>query len=65
VQYPVELLKTKISRTPVPIPASLAAELSAHVVEYGRHEYLLTGREGAPAVTVGGGAGNADSPQEG
>jgi integrase len=46
VQYPAEPLKTKISRTPVPIPASLAAELSAHVAEYGRCEYLLTGRDG-------------------
>ena len=46
VQYPAEPLKTKISRTPVPIPASLAAELSAHVAQYGRRESLLTGRDG-------------------
>ena len=31
VQYPSEPLKTKISRTPVPIPASLAAELSVQI----------------------------------
>ena len=43
VQYPAEELKTKISRTPVPIPASLAAELSAQVARYGRHGTLLTG----------------------
>src|SRR5215813_7732917 len=46
VQYPAEPLKTKSSRTPVPIPSSLAAELSAHVAKYGRHESLLTGRDG-------------------
>ena len=46
MQYPPEPLKTKISRTPVPIPASLAAELSAHVAQYGRRESLLTGRDG-------------------
>src|SRR6266487_1754629 len=46
VQYPAEPLKTKTSRTSVPIPASLAAELSAQIVNYGRHETLLTGRDG-------------------
>ena len=35
VQYLAEKLKTKISRTPVPIPAALAAELSAHIAVYG------------------------------
>jgi integrase len=34
VQYPAEELKTKISRTPVPIPASLTTELSAQIVRY-------------------------------
>jgi integrase len=46
VQYPAEELKTKISQTPVPIPASLATELSAHITEYGRHDTLLTGADG-------------------
>jgi len=46
VQYPAEELKTKISRTPVPIPAALAAELSAHIAVYGHHHTLLTGRDG-------------------
>jgi len=46
VQYPAEPLKTKTSQMSVPIPASLAAELSAHVAKYGRHESLLTGRDG-------------------
>ena len=31
VQYPAEPLKTEISRTPVPVPATLALDLSAHV----------------------------------
>jgi Phage integrase family len=34
------------SRTPVPVPASLTAELSAQIVRYGRHETLLTGHDG-------------------
>jgi len=45
MQYPAEELKTKISRTPVPIPASLVAELSAQVARYGRHGTLLTGAD--------------------
>lgn len=45
VQYPAVELKTDTSRTPVPIPASLAAELSAHVAEY-RAEMLLTNDAG-------------------
>jgi integrase len=46
VQYPAEELKTKISRTPVPIPASPAAELSEQIARYGRHSTLLTGQDG-------------------
>jgi integrase len=34
VQYPSEELKTKISRTPVPIPKDLALELSHHVEQF-------------------------------
>jgi integrase len=46
VQYPSQPLKTKISQAPVPIPASLAAELSAQIAAYGRHATLLTGENG-------------------
>jgi integrase len=34
VQYPAEELKTKISRTPVPIPKDMALELSHHVEKF-------------------------------
>lgn len=44
VQYPVQPLKTEVSRTAVPIPASMAAELSAHVAQW-RAETLLTNAE--------------------
>ena len=46
VQYPAEPLKTNISRTAVPVPASLVAELSAQIIGYGRHSTLLTGEDG-------------------
>jgi integrase len=46
VQYPAEPLKTNISRTAVPVPASLVAELSAQITGYGRHSTLLTGEDG-------------------
>jgi integrase len=45
VQYPAEPLKTEISRTPIPIPGSLAAELSAHVARW-RAETVLTNEIG-------------------
>ena len=35
VQYPAEPLKSETSQTPVPIPQSLALELSAHVARRG------------------------------
>jgi integrase len=44
VQYPAEPLKTEVSRTAVPIAASMAAELSAHVAQW-RAETLLTNAE--------------------
>ncbi len=44
VQYPAEPLKTKTSKTPIPIAQGLAAELSAHVAEW-RAETLLTNGE--------------------
>jgi integrase len=46
VQYPARPLKTKISKTPVPVPASLITECSAQISVYGRYETLLTGEEG-------------------
>jgi integrase len=46
VQYPVEPLKSNISRTAVPVPASLVAELSAQIAGYGRYPTLLTGEDG-------------------
>jgi integrase len=46
VQWPAEPLKTKISQTPIPIPASLASELSAQIAAYGHQPTLLTGADG-------------------
>lgn len=60
VQYPAEPLKTPISRTPVPIPRSLAAELSAHVARWPA-DRLLTSPAGdrlAP-TTLRGAVGRA------
>jgi integrase len=45
IQYPAEPLKSETSRTAIPIPASLAAELSAHVAGW-RAETLLTNESG-------------------
>ena len=45
VQDPAEPLKSDISRTPVPIPESLAMALSAHVARW-RAETLLTNEWG-------------------
>ncbi|MCW2879273.1 MAG: site-specific integrase [Sphaerisporangium sp.] len=47
VQYPAEALKTETSRMPVPIPTSLALELSAHVQAGHSRETLLTDDDGA------------------
>jgi hypothetical protein len=33
-QYPADPLKTEMSRTPIPIPSSLALTLSAHVAKF-------------------------------
>lgn len=46
VQYPAEPLKSETSRTPVPIPHSLALELSAHVANR-QGETVLTDIYGA------------------
>lgn len=46
VQYPARRLKTKISQTPIPVPASLIADCSAQISAYGRHGSLLTGEDG-------------------
>ena len=45
VQYPAEELKTETSRTPVPIPRSLALDLSAHVAGW-PGEWLLSNDRG-------------------
>jgi integrase len=50
VQYPAEPLKSETSRTAVPIPQSLALDLSAHVGRYGAQTVLVNeyGRQLAP-----------------
>jgi integrase len=45
VQYPAQELKTETSRTPVPVPRSLALDLSAHVASW-PGEWLLTNDRG-------------------
>jgi hypothetical protein len=45
VQYPARPLKTKTSKTPVPVPASLIEQCAIQVAAYGRHETLLTGED--------------------
>jgi integrase len=45
VQYPAVPLKTEISRTPVPVPQSLALDLAAHLKRW-PGETMLTGRDG-------------------
>jgi integrase len=45
VQYPAQPLKTETSKTPVPIPRTLAVELAAHVARW-RADTLLTGDDG-------------------
>lgn len=50
VQYPAQPLKSETSRTPVPIPESLALALSAHVGRWGSETILVNeiGRQLAP-----------------
>jgi integrase len=50
VQFPAEELKSDTSRTPVPIPQSLALELAEQVRKW-PGETLLTGRDGAQLST--------------
>jgi integrase len=50
VQFPAEPLKTDYSRTPVPIPRSLALRLSAQVQRW-PGETVLTGRDGKQLST--------------
>jgi integrase len=45
IQYPARPLKTKISKTPVPVPASLIAQCSVQISAYGRYETILTGED--------------------
>jgi len=52
VQFPAEELKTEISRTPVPVPRSLALELAAHVERWpSGGGSLLTGADGGQLST--------------
>ncbi len=52
VQFPAEELKTEISRTPVPVPRSLAPELAAHVERWpSGGGSLLTGADGGQLST--------------
>lgn len=46
VQYKARSLKTKISKTPVPVPAPLIEQCSIQIAAYGRSETLLTGEDG-------------------
>jgi integrase len=46
VQYPAEPLKTDMARTPIPIPASLAQQLSAHVARCPAEPVLSNPRGG-------------------
>jgi integrase len=52
VQYPAEPLKTEISRTPIPIPRSLANTLAAHVGRF-HAEHILTGEAGESGWQLG------------
>ena len=56
VQYPAQELKTEISRTPVPIPRSLALELAAHVKRLAGGDAARPAPRWWPAATVGAGA---------
>jgi integrase len=51
-QHPAEPLKTEISRTPIPIPRSLANTLAAHVGRW-RTEHVLTGEAGETGWQLG------------
>ena len=50
VQYPAEPLKSETSRTPVPVPRSLALELAAHVKRW-PGQTVLTGADGGQLST--------------
>ena len=43
VQYPTEPLKTEVSKTPIPIPRSLANTLAAHVGRWPAEHVLIGG----------------------
>lgn len=58
VQYPAERLKSEVSRSSIPIPAELAAELSATVAAY-RAETVLTNEIGRQFGPVDAGASPA------
>lgn len=52
VQYPAEELKTEMSKTPVPIPRTLALELSAHVERWPGKTLLNRAGEQIPPSTI-------------
>ena len=60
---PTEVPKTEASRTPVPIPTSLALELSAHVEAGHGGETLLTDDDGAQ-VRPGSWSAQSEKPAE-
>ena len=45
VQYPTRPLKSKTSKTPVPVPVSLVEQCSAQITAYGRYVTLRTGED--------------------
>ena len=51
VQYPAQELKTEISRTPVPVPRSLASVLAGHVRASGIDGHVLAGADGGQLST--------------
>ena len=51
VQYPAQELKTEISRTPVPVPRSLANVLVGHVRASGIDGHVLAGADGGQLST--------------
>jgi integrase len=51
VQYPAQELKTEISRTPVPVPRSLANVLAGHVRASGIDGHVLVGADGGQLST--------------
>lgn len=51
VQYPARTLKTRTSRTPVPVPVSLIEQCSVQVAVTAGYETLLTGEDAGQLST--------------